>query len=454
MTGTPSKANSARLTSGHIGLTIMGMALPMTWGIFAMMAFHVIDMWYISRLGTIPLAAISFTFPVSMVIHSVSMGLGAGASSAISRAIGQADSHRVRRLTTDALFLGVLIVLIFASVGILLLDPIFRTLGADGQTLVLIKQYMQIWLAGTVFVVVPMIGNHSLRASGNAIIPSIIMTIGAVINLILDPIFIFGLFGFPRLELRGAALATLIGRASTLVISLCVLHYREQMLSFAKPLLREMIASFRAILHVGFPAAGMHLIFPVSMAIVTRLIAGFGDEAVAAFGVGSRIEGFALIPLWAMATSISPFSGQNWGAGQFQRLKLGYRFSCIFCLGWGFFIASVLGIWAKDIAGLFNSDMDVVSLAVLYMYVIPVSYGFRGIIVVSSAAFNGLGKPRPSVIIMIARMIVVYVPLAIAGKYLIGVAGIFSAATISNFALGILSYFWAKKTISGFPEGV
>jgi putative MATE family efflux protein len=198
----------ATLIEGHIGKTLIKLTIPMIFGILGMVAFNLVDTFFIGQLGTNELAAISFTFPVVFVIGSLAMGLGMGASAVISRAIGEGDPTRVQRFTTDSLILSVLVVVVFIVIGLLTIDQVFALLGATPQVMPLIKQYMLIWYPSMIFVVIPMVGNNAIRATGDTKTPSVIMLVAVAVNIILDPLLIFGIGPFPALALAGAALAT------------------------------------------------------------------------------------------------------------------------------------------------------------------------------------------------------------------------------------------------------
>ena len=228
-----------KLTQGPVGGQLLKLTLPMVWGVFAVIAFSLVDTYFVAQVGTNELAAMSFTFPVVMVLSSLAMGLGTGASSAIARAIGQGERSRVQRLTTDSLVLSLLIVGIVAILGLATIDPLFSALGAGPEVLPLVRDYMGIWYLGMIFLVVPLVGNSAIRASGNTVVPSLIMTAAAAVNIVLDSLFIFGWGDVPALGIKGAALATVISRATTLVASLAFLHYREGLLLFALPKLKE-----------------------------------------------------------------------------------------------------------------------------------------------------------------------------------------------------------------------
>lgn len=439
------------LTEGPISRRLITLTLPMVWGIFAIVAFNLADTYYVGQLGTDQLAAMSFTFPVVMTLGSLALGLGVGASSVIARAIGHGDRNIVQRLTTNSLTLGVVAVAVLASLGLLTIDPLFRALGAGPEVLPFVRQYMQIWYFGMVFLVVPMVGNSAIRAAGDTGTPSLIMTLSAGFNIVLDPLLIFGLWGFPELGLAGAALATVIARAMTLVASLLVLQFKEHMLCSHLPTLEQTLGCWRSILKVGLPAAGANMIAPISMGVITSMLATHGAVAVAGFGVASRVESFAMIVLVALSASIGPFVGQNWGAQKYGRVHRALHHSYLFCLGWGAFVAVGLAAVAPQIVPLFNTDSEVVEIAAMYLWIVPISYGTAGIIQVGSSIFNALGKPGPAVIMTVLRMFVLYIPLAYMGSRWLGPLGIFGAATIANGLVGMGAYWWSQRACTGKP---
>jgi len=441
-------AKSALLIKGSVGKTLVKLAIPMIFGMIGLIVFNLVDAFFVGQLGTNELAAMSFTFPVVLVVNSLAMGLGVGASAVISRAIGAGDHYRVQRLTTDSLALGVLVVALFVVAGLLTIDPLFRLLGATPEVRPFIKQYMRIWYLGVIFVVIPMTGNNAIRATGDTKTPAIIMLVAAGVNLAVDPMLIFGFGPIPRLELAGAALATVIARATTLIVSLSVLYYREQMITFARPALRAVIDSWKKILYIGLPAAGTNIIIPVSMGIITSLVAAYGPAAVAGFGVSSRIESFALTGILALSSVIGPFIGQNWGAGKSDRVILGVRRGQQFALGWGAVACLLLAAAARPIAGLFSDNPDVVATITLYLRIVPISYGLQGVLLVTSATLNVLNRPLHSAALSLLRMIVLYVPLAYAGSSLIGLPGVFGAAALANVLAGAGAFLWLNRTLT------
>ena len=330
------------------------MTIPMAFGLFAMVAFNFVDTLYVARLGSLELAAMSFTFPVIMLISSVALGLGIGTASTVSRAIGREDQHRVKRLTTDGLALSLVAVTALAVIGLVTIDPLFTALGADTETLPLVRQYMRVWYCGMPFVVIPMVGNNAIRATGDTMTPGLIMIGAAIINVALDPLLIFGLWGFPRLELVGAAAATVIARALTLIVSLAILHFREHMIEWSIPPSRDLWESWKQILFVGVPTAATNVLTPIAMGVITRLAAGYGAAVVAAVGVGTRVEAIVLMVMFALSSSLVPFIGQNWGAGKLDRIHTAQGQSIRFALAWGTLWIAALFALARPLGELFR----------------------------------------------------------------------------------------------------
>ena len=441
------RTRQARLIEGPIPQTLVKLTLPMLVGIFSMLAFNLVDTFFLGRLGTEPLAAISFTFPVVMAIGSVALGLGVGAAALVSRAIGTGDDAQVRRLTTDSLALALVIVGVFIIFGLLTLEPMFRMLGADETTLPLIRQYMVIWYPGMIFVVVPMVGNNAIRATGDTKTPSLIMLSAVMVNVVLDPILIFGLGPAPALGIQGAAIATVFARATTLIIAIWVLYFREKMITLKPPPIREALSSWGRLLYIGLPAAATNMVLPVGLGIVIAMVAVFGQEAVAGLGVASRVETFALVLIMALSSVLGPFTGQNWGAGRIDRIKEAIRLSQGFALVWGALTFLALMLFARPLASVFNDDPAVINTIVLYLTVVPISYGLFGVLQLSNTALNTLNRPLHAGALMVLRMFVVYVPLAYAGSRIMGIQGVFGAAAIANIVAGVAAYFWLRRVL-------
>jgi putative MATE family efflux protein len=329
----------------------------------------------------------------------------------------------------------------------LTINPLFRVLGAPDDMIPMIRGFMIILYAGVPFVVVGMVGMASMRATGDTRLPSRLMIIASIINVALDPILIFGFGPIPEFGLNGAAIAALIARGTIFVGTLALLRGRMDMVSFKRPEPGELWQSWRDVLHVGIPAAGTNAIVPVGAAIVTAMIARYGPEAVAGFGVASRIESMTLVVYYAMSAIIGPFVGQNSSAGKDTRILDALRLCTLFCIGSGLLMAAGLALFSGFLPALFSSNAAVVDMARLYLLIAPISYGAYGMVMVMNASFNGLGHPMPAVGISLGRIVVLYLPLAIVGMVLMGAIGIFAAYAIANIVSGIVAYQWAKRAV-------
>jgi len=406
-------------------------------GFFSMIAFNLVDTLFVAQLGTDELAAMSFTFPVIFFLAGMIIGLGTGTASVISRAVGAGNAHRARRLTTDAILLGFVWALVVSVLGLVTIDPLFGLLGASPPIRALIGQYMSILYGGMFVFILPVLGNHAMRGCGDTLTPSIIMMSAAVINAILDPLLIFGLLGFPRMELAGAALATIIARAISLFAAIWVLHWKKQMLVRIRPRLLDAWDSWRPILIVALPAAAANLSVPLSMAVITNLASRYGPGAVAAVGTGIRLENVALLVVLALAAAVIPFIGQNYGAGRPDRVRKGYFFSARFSIFYGLGIWALFIVLAHPIARLFSDDPEVVSYIVWFMRIMPGGYPLLGIGHVTIAAFNSINRPIHAAMINLVRMFFLAVPLSYLGAWLFSVPGIFGGMALANVISGV-----------------
>lgn len=435
------------LTDGPILQQLSTLLWPMLFGMVGMVIFNLVDTYFLGRLGVNELAAISFTFPVIMFINSLSQGVGIGTSSLISRNIRVTEHEDVKMMASRALFLGVAIVLIFVVIGMLTVRPLFRALGAEGEILDQVVSYMRIWYLGVPFVVFPMIGNNITRATGDTFTPGMLMLTSAVINMVLDPLLIFGVGFFPRMGIEGAALATVFARSVGFVIILIVLIRRDKMLTFKLGKFKDILATWKQVLYVAGPAALAMLITPLATGFITRLLSTYGKEAVAAFGVASRVEIFALMVIAALGSVLIIFIGQNLSRNKFDRIKKALKYALALSLSWGALVFVILLFLGKPIAGIFSDNANVVAIAGSYFLIVGSSYGLQGLVMLSTAGYNGLNKPYPSAFFSMLRLLVLYVPLAWIASRFFGLNGIFWSGFTANIITGSLAFFFLYKVV-------
>ena len=441
----PMKNNAPKLTVGPVSGSILSMMLPMALGILVMIGNGLVDAYFIGQLGYAQLAAVSYAFPVWFVAAGIVMGLGTGTSSVLSRFIGAGDTKSVKQIATHSMILAVLAGAVVTAIGLLSIESLFGLLGANEETMPFVKSYMTIYYWGSLFLGIPFIGNSILRANGDAKTPSLLVAFSAVVNAVLDPILIFGWFGFPEMGVAGAALASVISTVAFLLASLWVLIFRDNLLTSIGHSLSSMISSWKQVLHVGLPAIASNLIAPVSSALVTALVSTYGQEAVAAYGLAGRIEALVIVLLMALGGATAPYVGQNYGAIKFDRLGDGFKFSARFALFYSIFCILLLYFISSTILGVFTDNEDVIRLAMIQLMICPWGYGFLGIASICNGSFNAFARPLPAMTISISRTLVIYVPLAYLLAYYFGFQGIHIAQVLANIFAGCVAIVWYRK---------
>jgi len=419
----------------------------MIMGIFSILLINVVDTIYIGQLGLIELAGVSFTFPVVFMVMSVPFGIGIGTSAVVARSIGKGNHSEVRRLTTDSLYLTFFVMTIVAVVGLVTIDPIFTLMGATREMLPFIRDYMIVWYFGVGMVALPIVGNNAIRATGDSKTPSFIMMSIAIINAILDPFLIFGIGPFPMMGVEGAAMATVISYFFAFVGGLWVLGKRERMLEKGFPIWDKVFLSWRRILYIAIPATMSNMLAPVASAVLTWMVAGYGVDAVAAFGIGTRLEALAMLGVMALTSILTPFVAQNLGAKNIDRIQISLVYSSKFSLLWGLAAFVILGSAAYPLSIIFSDNEGVQSLTRAFLWIVPMSFGFFGLSMISSALCNALNKPIESFSIQILRLFVLVLPLGLIGSWSFGVLGIFGGIFLGNVISGIVGILWVKVRV-------
>ncbi len=421
------------------------MTLGMLVGHASMTVFNLTDTWFVSRLGTHQLAAMGFAFPVVIFLASILFGLGTGTSSVISRTIGQGKHHRAQQLTTHSLILAFLLAIFFGSLGLIICRPLFQLLGARGEVLDMTVSYMQIWFLGVGFMAIPMVGNNAIRATGDARTPGLIMASSAMLNVALDPLLIFGLGAIPAMGIKGAAIATVIARGFSMLVALYIMHFRKGMLTLERPRIAELMNSWKQLLSIAVPAAGTYVLIPVTIAIITKMVAGYGDEAVAALNAGVKVDSLAMMLMYSLGGVFMAFVGQNWGASKFDRVRKAHKRGYLFALSWGLMCLVVIYSLAEPIARLFSEDLRVISDMVLYLRIVPFSYGLIGIAILASSSMNAINKPLRSATIIALRMLVLILPLSALGSMLFGLKGLLVGMVLGHIIGGTIAWLWIRQ---------
>ena len=424
--------------------TLMSMSVPISIGMLSTFLFQVVDTYFVGQLGQDALAALSFASTIYFLVVGLFMGLAVGVSIIIGTAKGANDTNKVNQTAVIALVLSLISAILFAFLGIYLVEPIFVMMGADSATLPLVKQYIIPLFYGVPLLTTGLMAGGILRATGNVKKPEIIMGVAGVINLILDYGLIFGKLNLPEMGITGAALAT-VASWVFVIIGMFVLLFKDSLLqSSFSGIYRHLFTTIKEITKLGLPTIITQIIGPLTLIYLTFLFAQQASSAVAAFGVASRIETLLLIGILGVSTAITPFIAQNLGAKQHQRIDESIAFGGRASTYLGIIVCILLFLCIKPIAGIFSDAAVVVAYTANYFYIVSLSYVFYGLFIITSSIFNGLQLPMNSMKIMIVKTIAFTIPFTLIGSYF-GVIGIYIGISIGNVGGGLLAAYEMRK---------
>ena len=427
---------------------------PFSIAVIALISTGIVDTIYLGRLedpnrprlAIMALAALGFAFPINFIGNSANIGLGAGTMSAVSRALGQGDPNKARRHAAAAILLGLFVMSILVSLMLLAAPYILPIAGASNEVATMAFGYLLIIMPGLVLVSVASMSNNILRAGGEAILPSSIMILGALINIVLDPFLIFGWGPFPRMELQGAALSTFIGNGIGAAYGFYIVLFRRKAVDFIGMTFRSMKHAWSIIGQVGVPAAGTNIIVPVSTFAAVAIIGNvLGETDVAAFTVASRVELISVGLLYALSACIGAITGRNGGAGKTDRVREAFRVCYLICVIWGTALAILLAIFAPQIAGVFTSDEVLIAKIVPYFYIVPATIFGYGFVFVSAAGLNALGRPMFGLAYTVIRSLFLYIGLIAIGVWTAGLVGAFVGVAVANIVSGLIAIVWTLK---------
>lgn len=427
-----------------VGKTLFFKSLPVFIGIFANITYNLVDTFFIAKLGTEELAAMSFCFPVVMIVINIIMGMGTALSSIVSRHLGAGNEIEAKEATSQGVLFSIIISTFLSFLGIVTVNPLFRALGVDSGLLGFARDYILIWYFGMVFISLSALGGSLFRAKGNVLYPSLVLFLGAVLNAILDPILIFGWGPIKALGIKGAAWTTVFGNVISVIFIYSKL-WREKDISFSKIFCAFKFKIHLAISRIALPTALASSLMPISTAYTNWLLIPYGSSAVAGNSIATRIETLPFIAVFALASILSPFIGQNWGAGQVDRIQSALKKSFLFSYIIGAFFAIILISFKNSIYLLFDQNQNVQFVTSLYFRFIPMTYGILGTVFLTTHSLNAVGKPFQGNLLSASRLIILYIPIATLLNLKMGIEGIFIARITANTAIGLLSTLFAYR---------
>jgi putative MATE family efflux protein len=436
----------SQILTGNVKKQMFRLTLPSIGGMLAIMIFNLTDTYFVSKLGTDHLAAMGFIFPVVMIVGTITMGFSTGSTSIISRSIGAGDYSKARRTTSDGLFLTAIMAFIVGIFGYYNITNIFSFMGASGNVLSHITDYMEIWFLSAMVIIMPPLSDDCLRASGDTLKPFYVMLTCGIINFILDPLLIFGIGPFPQLGIKGAAIATIIARFMGMCVSLYFLNYHAKLIEWSLPSFSALINSWKQIIILGIPSAITHMLNPLSQAFYIKMavITG-GTIAVASLSAGTRIMNFMSIFPMAFGIAIIPFVGQNYGAGNHERVDKVRNMTVNLSFIYSFLTFILLYFISDSIASIFSSDRSVIDLCSFYLLFACLEYQGIYLCVLTSQMLNTAGKPKPVLVLNLSRVFLFILPCIYFGSKFFGFSGLVYGMITGNILAGIYAYITGKR---------
>jgi putative MATE family efflux protein len=421
-----------------LGLTLWRQTWPMAIGVLALLGFQLVDSAFIARLGTAPLAAQTFTFPLSFLIIGIQVGLGIAIAALISRTLGAGETARARRLGSLVLLVGAAVIATLALLLWWLQTPVFSRLGADAATRELIRTYwapqlLAAWLGAVLY-----FGYSLFRAHGDTRLPGKLMVVTSLINLALDPLLIFGIGPWAGLGLPGAAWATAIAFCCGLVV-LGRRLVRTDWLA-RQGLSGECVRSAGPFTAIAGPAMLSQLMPPLAAMLAITVVADLGEAQVAAWGLASRLENVSLMVVLAMTMSLPPWLGRCYGAGDRDQIRRLMRLALKVVVVWQLGLGLVMALMSPWVALALSGNPDVRDdLAMLIRFLLP-SYTALGVCMLVVSAGNALGWPLRAMLMSGARLFVFYLPLLWLGAWLGGLVGLAMGAALGNLLAGLVAW--------------
>lgn len=428
---------------------LISMSVPMMLSMLIQSLYNIVDSIYVSRLGTDALTAVSLAYPLQNAIVSVAVGIGVGISTAISIHLGAGDQEKADRSATLGIALTVFHCILFVLAGIFITRPFLSLFTDDPAILEDACDYTYIVLCLSFGALLQIAFEKIFQSIGQMKITMYLLIVGCVINIVLDPILIFGLLGFPALGVSGAAIATVIGQICAFLLYIAVymrksyaVHIRLKHLKFDRSIIRQ-------IYGVGIPSSIMMLLPSVLISILNSILTALSDVYVAVLGVYFKLQTFIYMPANGIVQGMRPIIGYNYGAGENERVRSTIRYS-LGCAAMLMLAGTLLSLLIPEqIFTLFDADAELMSAGVTALRIICIGFLVSSIGVIYSGTFEALGNGRNSLIISLLRQFAVTVPLAFLLSRVWGAAGVWAAFPAGEVIAAAAAYVLLKTYKKG-----
>ena len=434
------RGDEKNFTTGGINRAIVLLSIPMILEMIMEALFAVVDVFFVSRVSVNAVATVGLTESVITLVYSIAIGLSMATTAMVARRVGENEIEKAGEAAAQAILITVLISLVISVLGIVFAKDILRLMGGSRQLIEEGVGYTQIIFGGNLVIMLLFLLNSIFRGAGDAAIAMRALWIANILNMILDPCFIFGLGPFPELGVAGAAVATNIGRGIGVIFQLYILLRGRVIVRLARRHAKVVWAIIKRLLEVSLGGMGQYIIASASWIFLMRIISDFGESAVAGYTISIRMIIFAILPAWGMANAAATLVGQNLGAKQPDRAEISVWRSAFFTMVFLLSVSVIYYLFAYPMVRLFHDDISVVKYGVSSLKIICLGYVFFAYGMVISQAFNGAGDTKTPTWINFVCFWLLQIPLAyIMSKNLaMGPNGVFWAVAISETVLAIV----------------
>ncbi|GAA4273422.1 MATE family efflux transporter [Aquimarina gracilis] len=434
-------------TSGSIRRAIFMLSVPMVLEMMMESVFFLVDAYFVSSLGANAIATVGLTESVLTLVYAIAIGLSMGVTAIVARRVGEQDIPGASQAAIQSIFLGIAVALIISVIGILFPREILALMGAEPDLIAEGYGYTQVLLGGNVTIMLLFLINAVFRGAGDASVAMRVLIFSNLLNIVLDPMFIFGFGPIPAFGVQGAAIATTIGRGSAVIFQLLILFYGW---SKIKVTFRDLI--FRAsimfnLIRVSLGGIGQFIIGTSSWVFLMRIMAEFGSEVLAGYTIAIRVLMFTLMPSWGMSNAAATLVGQNLGAQKPERAEKSVwktgKYNAYFMLAVSIFYL----LFAELIIKIFSDEAMVIEYGALSLRVIAAGYVFYAYGMVIIQSFNGAGDTKTPTIINFFCFWVFQLPFAylMALVFDWGAMGVFLAITFAEVLIAIIGIAWFRK---------
>lgn len=445
MTLTKRKRPENKMGTMPINKLIINMSLPLITSMFVQAFYNIVDSLFVARINEDALTAVSMSFPAQNLMISAGVGVGVGITALIARYLGAHDEKGITRVVHNGIFLGILNSILFALFGIFLAKFYFEFQKASGIIETYGIQYLSICSIFAFSIIMEITFERMLIASGKTIYTMITQSTGAIINIIFDPIFIFGLFGFPKMGIVGAAVATIFGQTVAMFMALYfnVVKNHEVRIS-----IKKFAVDFKTIINIyeiGFPSIVMQSAASFMIFQLNNLLASFSTTATAVLGVYFKLQSFVILPVFGLNNSVISIVSYNYGAGKIKRLLKTVKVANIYAFSImlaGFVLCQIL---PSQILKIFDASDNMLAIGVPALRIISFSFLIAPFSIVSSGTFQALGKGTFSLIISLIRQLIIILPLSYLLSRVMGMKGVWVAFPIAEIVAGILTIIYLRK---------